>query len=213
MNRQEFMKQLEELLADVPENEKKEALEYYENYFEDAGIEQEAAIIEELQSPQAVASSIKKDLFGENYQAYSYFQQNGAQNQNQGAKKDNLGRNILIGVLLVITFPVWVGIAGGLFGILIGAVAAVFGIAVAFVAVVGALLISGSIMIGLGIIKSFAGLPAVGILVIGIGLLFLALGILGVIALVWIIGAFLPWMIRGIINLCRRAFRKKEAAV
>ena len=39
MNRAEFMKRLEELLADIPEEERVEALEYYEGYFEDGGPE------------------------------------------------------------------------------------------------------------------------------------------------------------------------------
>ena len=37
MNRTEFLEQLERLLWDIPESERKEALEYYQDYFEDAG--------------------------------------------------------------------------------------------------------------------------------------------------------------------------------
>ena len=66
MNREEFLRQLEQLLRDIPESERREAIEYYQNYFEDAGPEREAEIIEELGSPYEVAESIKKDLFGEN---------------------------------------------------------------------------------------------------------------------------------------------------
>ena len=65
MNKKEFLKQLEQLLLDIPESERREAVEYYENYFEDAGPEMEQKIIEELGSPQEVAASIKKNLFGE----------------------------------------------------------------------------------------------------------------------------------------------------
>ena len=39
MNREEFLRQLERLLSDIPEGERWEALEYYRNYFEDAGPE------------------------------------------------------------------------------------------------------------------------------------------------------------------------------
>ena len=45
MNRQEFMKRLEELLQDISENEREEALQYYNDYFDDAGAENEAQII------------------------------------------------------------------------------------------------------------------------------------------------------------------------
>ena len=37
MNREEYMKQLEYLLQDVPDSEREEALAYYQDYFEDAG--------------------------------------------------------------------------------------------------------------------------------------------------------------------------------
>ena len=50
MNKKEFLKQLEQLLLDIPESERREAVEYYENYFEDAGPEMEQKIIEELGS-------------------------------------------------------------------------------------------------------------------------------------------------------------------
>lgn len=62
MNRAEFMKRLEELLADIPEEERVEALEYYEGYFEDGGPEREEEIIRELESPEVTAAMIKEDI-------------------------------------------------------------------------------------------------------------------------------------------------------
>lgn len=62
MNRKEFMRRLEELLADISENEREEALQYYEDYFDDAGTEREAVVIEELVSPEQVARKIKAGL-------------------------------------------------------------------------------------------------------------------------------------------------------
>ncbi len=62
MSREDFMRQLEMLLADVPQEEKQEALSYYQSYFEDAGTENEARILRELDSPQKVAATIKADL-------------------------------------------------------------------------------------------------------------------------------------------------------
>ena len=37
MNRAQFMEQLEKLLSDISEEERQEALDYYESYFDDAG--------------------------------------------------------------------------------------------------------------------------------------------------------------------------------
>lgn len=62
MSRDDFIRQLEMLLEDVPQEEKQEALSYYQSYFEDAGTENEERILRELESPQKVAATIKADL-------------------------------------------------------------------------------------------------------------------------------------------------------
>lgn len=63
-NRDQFIRQLEQLLADIPEEERREAISYYEDYFDDAGEENEEAVLKELKSPERVARSIKADLQG-----------------------------------------------------------------------------------------------------------------------------------------------------
>ena len=62
MNREEFMAKLKALLGDIPAEEREEALQYYEDYFDDAGADNEAEVIRELESPQRVAAMIKNDL-------------------------------------------------------------------------------------------------------------------------------------------------------
>ncbi|HWT73523.1 MAG TPA: DUF1700 domain-containing protein [Mobilitalea sp.] len=62
MTRLEFMKELESLLPDIPLEEREEALQYYNGYFDDAGEDHEDEIIKELGSPSKVASIIKADL-------------------------------------------------------------------------------------------------------------------------------------------------------
>ena len=214
MNKEEFLKQLEQLLSDIPENERREAMEYYQNYFEDAGPENELKIIQELGSPQKVATSIKKDLFGENYKAYEYASQAKQQETFEKQQKENRTlRNILIAVVVVLTCPIWIGILGGLFGVIVGVLAAIFGVAVAFIAVVGSCLLVGCILAGVGIVKLCTGFPAVGLIVIAIGMVILALGILGLIAIVWTVGRVLPWTVRAIVRLCKRPFQKRGAAI
>ena len=58
MTRQEYMQQLATLLAAMPEAERRDALDYYEEYFDAAGPEKEAQTIQELGSPQNVAEKI-----------------------------------------------------------------------------------------------------------------------------------------------------------
>lgn len=77
MNRNDFMRELEELLSDISEEEKSEALLYYENYFEDAGPESEQTIISELGSPRKVAAGIKAELNASSHESRGYFTENG----------------------------------------------------------------------------------------------------------------------------------------
>ena len=62
MSRTEFMNQLKNLLWDIPKEEREEALNYYEDYFDDAGADHEAQVIEALGSPEKVAAIIKEGL-------------------------------------------------------------------------------------------------------------------------------------------------------
>lgn len=60
MNRVEFMETLSRLLQDIPEEDRIDALKYYNDYFDDAGSENEQNVIEELESPEKVAMKIKR---------------------------------------------------------------------------------------------------------------------------------------------------------
>lgn len=60
MTKYEFLGDLSRLLSDLSEEERNEALQYYEDYFADAGREQEQAIIQELESPEKVAAKIRE---------------------------------------------------------------------------------------------------------------------------------------------------------
>ena len=62
MNRIEFMTELAALLQDVPIEERRDAMKYYNDYFDDAGEENEKQVVEELESPAKVAATIKADL-------------------------------------------------------------------------------------------------------------------------------------------------------
>lgn len=63
MSRTEFMRRLAELLADVSPAEREEAIQYYNDYFDDAGAENEQSVIASLGSPEQLAKTIKAGLF------------------------------------------------------------------------------------------------------------------------------------------------------
>lgn len=58
MTRTEYMKSLEKLLASLPETERRDALDYYDEYFDAAGKSRESETIAELGSPEEVAQKI-----------------------------------------------------------------------------------------------------------------------------------------------------------
>lgn len=65
MSRKEYLDQLAYLLQDIPEEERTEALEFYRDYFEEAGEDQEEQVISTLGSPEKVAAQIKSSLAGD----------------------------------------------------------------------------------------------------------------------------------------------------
>ena len=62
MDRAEFLNRLEAQLLDVPQAEREEALQYYEDYLNDAGDAGDFDILQELGTPEKVADSIRNGL-------------------------------------------------------------------------------------------------------------------------------------------------------
>ena len=94
MNRAEFMSRLTALLQDVPPAEREEAIQYYNDYFDDAGEGNEASVIASLGSPEEIAKSIKAGLVdGGNCGEFteSGFQSGGQRDKNQIMSTDQNG--------------------------------------------------------------------------------------------------------------------------
>lgn len=64
MKREEFLNQLEYLLQDVSEEEKRDAIDYYRDYLEEAGPEKEHEVLSGFGSPERIAAIIRTDLLG-----------------------------------------------------------------------------------------------------------------------------------------------------
>lgn len=58
MTKELFLKELERKLKYLPADERTDAVEFYREYFEDAGPENEQKVLEELKSPSHIASKI-----------------------------------------------------------------------------------------------------------------------------------------------------------
>lgn len=158
MNRQEFMNRLAAELSRLPKEEIQAAMEYYSEYFDEAGPEREQETIAELGSPSKIATQIKADY------AVRQLDEPGA---GQSAKK---GLSAILWVILgifaaPIAFPVAIALGVTALAIFIALAAVIFSVIISLAAVC----ISGIALVFIG----FAGLGgsfAAGMMLIGIGL-------------------------------------------
>ncbi len=227
MSRVEFMNQLKNLLWDIPEWEREEALNYYEDYFDDAGAENEAQVIAALGSPEKVAEIIKEGLkedaaqqgeFSETgYSGYGdvsknevgHYERRGKQKFSDRMKNLGTGGWILILILAIFALPilgpVGIGIISAVFGILAAAAAVLFALCI-----VGIALLVGGASVFAAAIGCLFVTPAVGIMLFGLALLLIGIGILLTVLGIWVVTKVLPPVIRWIVQMVRKPFEKKE---
>lgn len=257
MNRADFLNRLEDLLNDISVEEKKEAIQFYQDYFDDAGPEHEAEVIQELGSPEQVAALIKADIedFSEENgeytetgykderfehrempvkKGYRYQQAKWSERRAKAEESGEAGEyhyegdascqtsaeqkkpwtSPLLKVILLIAiiiaaapalFGVGAGVIGAVFGVLCGLVGLSLGLVVGSVAI----LLSGVVVVIAGVVKLFS-VMSVGVLAIGIGILMVVLGLVATAGTVKLCFMVYPAMFRGIIELIRKFFHKKE---
>lgn len=219
MNRREFMEQLERLLRDVPAKDREEALEYYEGYFEDAGIENEDAVIQELGSPGRVAAEIKATLQDDSengeftdrgYEDTRFQEENPLEKRNPyrgGRKGRRKGGTLLIILLAIVTFPIWATVLGTIFSVIVG----IFGLLIG--------LIAGSFAGGIGLVIGAVALAAVGIpymttslglglVTIGLAMICLSAGIILLLAFGWFVSKAIPALFRTVVDLFQKILNK-----
>ena len=135
MNRIEFMEALSGLLQDIPEEDRMDALKYYNDYFDDAGAENEKNVIDELESPEKVAAKIKADREDpEDEKAGMPMEQENKPWTNKWLKMILIVAIILIGCPVIV--PVAIGLLAAIAGILIAAFTFFVTIVIGFAAIV-----------------------------------------------------------------------------
>lgn len=106
MTRQEYMQQLAALLAAMPEAERRDALDYYEEYFDAAGPEKEAQTIQELGNPQNVAEKIWE---GTGAQSGTPMPDNSMPEQGSRRRKSLVWIVLAILAILIVVLLVFIG--------------------------------------------------------------------------------------------------------
>ncbi|MDL2295277.1 DUF1700 domain-containing protein [Lachnospiraceae bacterium OttesenSCG-928-E19] len=227
MSRIEFMEQLEGLLRDISADERAEALQYYNDYFDDAGKENEEHIIAELESPQKVAAIIKAELKGasEENSQYSetgytdtrFEEKDSPANRTAAGEKEpprrSKGLNLLLIILIIviggpIVIPLGVGLVATVFGI----VTAFFAVLVSLVIASIAIAVAGIGMICVGIGQLFYTFP-VGLAFLGAGLIVFVIGAIATVFSSKLCLVIIPASFRALVNICQRPFRRKEVSV
>lgn len=217
MKRDEFMARLESLLQNISKEEREEALQYYNDYFDDAGVENEASIIKELGSPEKVARTLKEDIEGleadgGEYSESGYSYSGEQEKQVPAEKKKPWTSNtvkiiliiliILVGVPLVI--PAGVSVLAVGFSILAAIAAVIFGILFSGLAIG----IAGVALIIFGLMKIPVAVT-VTLGCAGAGLFLTAVGI-ALTVLIWKLALkVIPRVFRWAVNLVRKLFHKE----
>ena len=219
MNRLEFMQQLEALLSDISQGEREEALQYYNDYLNDAGVENEQEVLDARGSPEQLAKVIKEGL--EDNGAEGEFTETGYHNEaferktkNEVVKKEEKkrlsGGMIAILILLcILAMPMLAALLSGLFGAGIGVLGGFIGLLLGTAAVGIGLFIGAIVLLGIGIGELFVA-PLIGMCLIGAGILLLGLSIFFIWITVWLWGSALPWLIRKAVDLFSRILHGKR---
>lgn len=275
MTRMDFLKQLEYLLQDIDEKDREDALEYYRDYMDEAGISEFALVDGLLDTPEKIAISIRASLngdgeeqseFGEQgvkdarwepqkhmpdiyhrdgragtenrtydtgwqnaeeeysdrkrrerykqeddgYESAEWEEDDGRHSRRDHTRGNNLGKILLIIILCIVGLPLVGGIGSGVLALLLG----IFGSLIAAVVGVGSCAIGfsvgGVVLFVMSIVHMMASVPE-GIMMMGFAFIMLALGIICVLLTVLICTRLIPWIVRGIVGLFRRIFRRGGA--
>lgn len=184
MDKNEYMKQMHHQLRRLPKEDFDRAMEYFEEYFNEAGPEQEQQAIGDLGMPETAANQIIRDLAVEN-----------AARPGKGVKRG--ASAVWVGILAVFAAPIALplALAGGILALsLVLVICTLF--AALFITV--AVLIAALIPLLGGSIWLLFTAPVDGLTNTGLSLIAVGLGI-------WLVKGW-AWLMKASLNLMTRLF-------
>ncbi len=193
MNRKEYLVRLKAGLNRLPEEETAGVLAYYEEYFEEAGAENEQAVIEELGDPRDVAGRVIAEM------AVRYMR------EPESSPKKRM-RGVWIGALAVLASPIAVPLA-------LAAVMLIFAMLLTAGALALTIVLVGASAVLYAVIGIFAGIyclftaPATGVAILGGAL------IAGGISAFVIKGGIQAgrWVYQGTVSFMARLLRRRRS--
>ena len=163
MNKDEYLEKLSTYIRkEIPADEYNNVMEYYSEYFADAGPDKEQDVIVELGNPEDIAKSVIAEYRGKN-PSDIYVEK---------PRKKGIPVGLFVAVA-IIGSPLWLS----LLVVAICIIAVLF--VIAFVVAVSsiAFMLGGAIISGVGIVTAFMS-PGYGMVAVGGGFLMIAAGVI-----------------------------------
>ena len=230
MNRIEFMTELAALLQDVPEEERRDAMKFYNDYFDDAGEENEQQVIAELENPAKVAATIKEDLGSASREQGEYtekgFRDSRFENKEMPAGRDYQGRDYqgtgyesygeqtppkTNNALKIFGAPVIIPLAVAVIAVLAACGIALLALFLSLIVASAAVVFAGVCVFIAGVLSLIPEI-AVGLALIGTGLILTAIGVVATVASTRLCLIVLPGICRGFIWILRWPFQRRVVA-
>lgn len=233
MNRREFMQALRDALCDIPPEEREAALQYYNDYLDDAGPGNEQQVIREWGSPQELAHSIKSGMYGKmesgefTEKGFSTGEQKQCPAENgqraQGERADASGPKkrtcrringwkwIAIALLCILLAPICVPLAAALLAVVVTVLAGTAAVAAALFFAGLALFVAGIAIAILGVILVVSTPPGAAV-VFGSGLILTAIGAAITLLFGWLSVRCVIGVFRWFVELCRKPFHRRRKA-
>lgn len=189
MTKEEYLTQLKKYLKRLPKEDYNNAMDYFTEYFEDAGPEGEAALMQELGTPKEAAYDILDNLITE--------------------KRNDPGtpvwKILLLTLLVICAAPLGGSLALAVLAVLLACVVVII-VGILCILTFGAMfvIIGGKLFIR-GAIAITASLSGAS-LISGAGLFSIGIGILAVVAVV----CFCKWIILGLAHFIQNMSRKRS---
>ena len=240
MNRREFMEQLRGLLKTLPYGEQEDALQFYEEYFDDAGVDNEQRVIEELESPEAVAQKIMLNspsvpaaqgwVNADNGAEAASEKANSAPSgdsatagssgydpsaferyyKNQQMAKQQKSSSWVLWLVFILTFPIW-------FPLGIGLLALIFSLAVTALALIFSFAVTVVALVATVILALILGIPMLfydplnGFYMLSVAVMAAGVALILIPPVGWLCKKGIPGMFRGIGKLFSGSSKKVKS--
>ncbi|MBD7895047.1 DUF1700 domain-containing protein [Limosilactobacillus sp. Sa3CUN2] len=193
--RQKYITELEKYLKSLTVTERTNALDFYNEYIEDAGYDDYQEIVKELGTPRQLSNQILAD--------YSIKANDKETQEGHVASTKSSWRVFWLIIIAIITSPITFALSLGALGVLVAALAAVFGISVGILGTLLGLVFATGVLLytGIGVI---ATAPMTGIFYSGAGIALLGLLLICIPIGYWVI----RWLAQAIANLSKYIYQK-----